>query len=82
MAMDNYLRLNKTNGELNRDNEALTQSNDRLKEENSALRVQNRDYALLRKVFGSKQIDDLVAQAREAQQAKRPQRQKSHDYER
>lgn len=81
-AMDNYLRLNKTNGELNRDNEALTQSNDRLKEENTVLRGQNKDYALLRKVFGSKQIDDLVAQAREAQQAKRLQRQRSYDYER
>ena len=78
--MDNYLRLNKTNGELNRDNEALTQSNDRLKEENTVLRGQNKDYALLRKVFGSKQIDDLVAQAREAQQAKR--RQKQRNYER
>ena len=81
-AMDNYLRLNKTNGELHRDNEALTQSNDRLKEENTVLREQNKDYALLRKVFGSKQIDDLVAQAREAQQAKRLQRQKNHDLER
>ena len=81
-AMDNYLRLNKTNGELHRDNEALTQSNDRLKEENTVLREQNKDYALLRKVFGSKQIDDLIAQAREAQQTKRLQRQRSHDYER
>ena len=79
---DNYYRLNKTNGELYRDNEELTRSNDRLKEENAALREQNKDYALLRKVFGSKQIDDLVAQAREAQQAKRRQRQRSYDYER
>ena len=81
-AMDNYFRLNKTNGELNRDNEALTQSNDRLKEENTVLREQNKDYALLRKVFGSRQIDNLVAQAREAQQAKRRQRQRSYDNER
>ena len=79
---DNYYRLNKTNGELYRDNEGLTRSNDRLKEENAALREQNKDYALLRKVFGSKQIDDLVAQAREAQQAKRRQRQRNYDYER
>jgi len=81
-VQDSYFRLNKTNGELYRDNEGLARSNDRLKEENTALREQNKDYALLRKVFGSRQIDDLVAQAREAQQAKRRQRQRSYDYER
>lgn len=81
-AQDSYYRLNKTNGELYRDNEGLARSNDRLKEENTTLREQNKDYALLRKVFVSKQINDLVAQAREAQQAKRRQRQRSYDYER
>ena len=81
-VQDSYYRLNKTNGELYRDNEGLARSNDRLKEENTALREQNKDCALLRKVFGSRQIDDLVAQAREAQQAKRRQRQRSYDYER
>ena len=79
---DSYYRLNKTNGELYRDNEGLARSNDRLKEENTALRDQNKDYSLLRKVFGSRQIDNLVAQAREAQQAKRRQRQRSYDNER
>ena len=43
---------------------------------------QTAEDSLLRKVFGSRQIDDLVAQAREAQQAKRRQRQRSYDYER
>jgi hypothetical protein len=81
-VQDNYYRLNKTNGELYRDNEGLARSNDRLKEENAALREQNKDYSLLRKVFGSKQIDDLVTQAREAQQAKLRQRHRSYDYER
>ena len=79
-VQDSYYRLNKTNGELYRDNEGLARSNDRLKEENTVLREQNKDYALLRKVFGSRQIDDLVTQAREAQQAK--QRQKQRNYER
>jgi len=46
----------------------------RLKEESTALREQNRDYALLRKVFGSKQVDDIVAQAKEAQQETKKQR--------
>ena len=81
-VQDNYFRLNKTNGKLYRDNEGLARNNDRLKEENTVLREQNKDYALLRKVFGSRQIDDLVAQAREAQQAKRRQRQRNYDYER
>jgi len=79
-VQDSYYRLNKTNGELYRDNEGLARSNDRLKEENTVLREQNKDYALLRKVFGSRQIDDLVTHAREAQQAKR--RQKQRNYER
>ena len=81
-AWDKNQRINERNGKLCRENEHLIASNDRLKEENTALREQNKDYSLLRKVFGSKQIDDLVAKAREAQQAKRRQRQRSYDYER
>ena len=81
-AQDHYHRLNQDNGRLYRDNERLSKSNDRLKEENTALREQNKDYALLRKVFGSKQIDDLVERARQEQQAKRRQRHKAYEYER
>ena len=77
--VDHNHRLNQTNGKLYQENENLIASNDRLRDENSVLREQNREYALLRKVFGSKQIDDLVAQAREAQQAKRRQRQRSYE---
>ena len=79
---DSYHRINERNGRLYKENEHLIASNDWLKEENVALREQNKDYALLRKVFGSRKIDDLVTQAREAQQAKRRQRQRSYDYER
>lgn len=79
---DDYHRLNQYNGKLYRENEHLTKSNDRLKEENTALREQNKDYALLRKVFGSKQIDELVERARQEQQAKRRQRHKAYEYER
>jgi len=75
-----YHRINEKNGKLYRENEHLIASNDRLKEENTALREQNKDYSLLRKVFGSRQVDNLVAQAREAQQAKR--RKKQRNYER
>ena len=77
-----YHRINERNGRLYKENEHLIASNNRFKEENTALREQNKDYALLRKVFGSKQVDNLVARAREEQQAKRRQRQRSYDYER
>ena len=54
-----------------KENENLIANNDRLREENTALREQNREYSLLRKMFGRNQMDDLVRQAREAQQAQR-----------
>ena len=79
---DSYHRINERNGRLYKENEHLIASNDRLREENTVLREKNKDYSLLRKVFGNRQIDDLVAQARESQQAKRRQRQRSYDYER
>ena len=78
-VVDNYHRLNQKNGKLYQENEHLIASNDRLKEENTALRKQARDYTLLRKVFGSKQVDDMVAQAKEIQQAKRRQRQRNYE---
>ena len=78
-VVDNYHRLNQKSGKLYQENEYLAASNDRLKEENTALREQNRDYALLRKVFGSKQIDDMVTQAKQIQQTKRHQRQRNYE---
>ena len=79
---DDYHRLNQYNGKLYRENEHLAKSNDRLKDENTSLREQNKDYALLRKVFGSQQIDALIEQARETQQVKQRQRRlKNHIYE-
>ena len=35
-----------------------------LTEENTRLREENKDYRLLRKVFGRKQMDDLLEQAK------------------
>ena len=81
-AWDNYHRLNEYNEKLYRENGYLIYDNEQLKEKNTALREQNKDYALLRKVFGSRQIDDLVAQAREAQQENRHPRQRYNNYER
>jgi cell division protein FtsB len=70
-ALDDYWRLNVTNGQLYRENERLSKTNDRLKEENESLRAENKDYKLLRKVFGGRQIDTLLEQARAKQRDKR-----------
>lgn len=69
--VDNYHRVNENNGKLYRENENLIASNDRLIAENEHLWEQNRDYVFLRKVFGSKQIDDLVVKAREQEQQRK-----------
>lgn len=82
-ARDDYNRLNVTNGTLYRDNEKLTKINAKLTGENENLRAENKDYKLLRKVFGSKQIDNLLEQAREKQQSnQREKRFRNTKYER
>lgn len=82
-ARDDYNRLNVTNGTLYRDNEKLTKINAKLTGENENLRAENRDYKLLRKVLGSKQIDNLLEQAREKQQSnQREKRFRNTKYER
>lgn len=69
-AIDGYERLNQTNGRLYRENERLSNSNVKLSEENVRLKAENKDYALLRKVFGNEQINNLLEQAKIAQQSK------------
>lgn len=81
-VQDNYIRVKQENGKLYRENQNLIDSTDRLREENYALRDQNKDYTLLRKVFGSQQIDDLIERAKEAQQAQKRQRQRNRGWER
>ena len=81
-VQDNYIRVKQENGKLYRENQNLIDSTDRLRAENYALREQNKDYTLLRKVFGSQQIDDLIERAKEARQAQKRQRQKSRGRER
>ena len=70
-ALDSYQRLNVTNGNLYRENERLTKINARLTGENENLRTENKDYRLLRKTFGSKQMDQLLEQAKSKQREKR-----------
>lgn len=83
-ALDSYYRLNITNRNLYRENEHLRKDNGRLTDENKKLKAQNRDYNLLRKVFGSKQIDELLVKAKEPKQSKqRDERfRKNNNYER
>lgn len=83
-ALDSYHRLNIINRNLYRENEHLRKDNGKLANENKKLVTQNRDYNLLRKVFGSKQIDELWAKAKEPKQSKqRDERfRKNKDYER
>ena len=70
-ALDSYHRLNTTNGRLYRENEHLTAANDRLKGENDALRSELKDFRFLRKVLGSRQIDNLITQAKDMEQQRK-----------
>lgn len=49
----------------------LSKINSKLKNENENLRSEVKDYNLLRKVFGHKQIDELLEQARNIKGRKR-----------
>ena len=68
---DSYHRLNITNGNLYRENEMLAKINSKLKSKNENLRSEVKDYKLLRKVFGHKQINELLEQARNIKGRKR-----------
>lgn len=69
-ARDDYYRLNTMNGNLYRENERLMKINEKLSRENEGLRTENGDYKLLRKVFGSRQVDNLLEQAKAARRSR------------
>ena len=79
-AIDDYQRLNQTNASLYRSNERLKSQNKQLTADNNRLREEIKDYKLLRKVFGSRQIDSLLEQARQSKQ--RGTRFRNNQYER
>lgn len=56
-------RLNQTNADLYRSNERLKGHNKQLTADNNRLKEEIKDYKLLRKVFGNRQIDSLLEQA-------------------
>ena len=73
-----YSRVLDNNGRLWREGENLRYEIDRLKEENkdlrhvnNELRKQNKDHALLRKIFGSEQIDQMILQAKQLDEQKK-----------
>ena len=70
-ALDSYYRLNTTNGRLYRENEHLSAANYRLKGENEVLRSELKDFRFLRKVLGSRQIDNLITQAKDMEQQRK-----------
>lgn len=65
---DSYYRLNTSNRNLYQSNERLKNHNKQLTADNNRLREEIKDYKLLRKVFGSRQIDSLLEQARQSKQ--------------
>lgn len=69
-AYDSYYQLNITNSNLHRENDRLTKTNEKLAGENENLRAENKEYKLLKKAFGSKQMDSLLEQAKAVQQSK------------
>jgi regulator of replication initiation timing len=83
-ALDNYHRINVTNGQLYRENERLSAKNQHLSQENDRLKAENRDYGLLAKVFGKERLNELVEQAKQERQAKQQEKRlrRSRDYER
>ena len=80
-AMDKLIKLAQQNSELYKDNQFLEEENKHLREENGILRNQNKEYSLLRKVFGKGQIETWLRQAKEVQQIKK-ERSRMHGWER
>lgn len=68
MVVDKNYRLGQKNIKLEKENKTLAESNGLLKDEIEILRKENKAYALLRKVFGHKQLEALIVQVKEMQQ--------------
>ena len=56
----------------------MSNINDRLTDENTTLRAENKDFRLLRKVFGGQQIDALIARAQEQERQRKHTKQPSN----
>lgn len=83
LLKDRFEDLQSSIRTVNRDNVKLKESNNSLVVENTSLREENKDYKLLRKIFGNSEIDDMLDQARSIQASKqRQKRVRNNDYER
>ena len=82
MLTDSHYQLELENRDLRQDNEYMKEDCAALTEENEILREENRNHALLRKVFGSQKIDDMIEQAKEWQQEEMKTRLHRHEFER
>ncbi len=78
-ARDNWHRISVLNNNLARENEVLCYEKYQLKNENTELRKQNREYFLLRKVFGEKGLVDLIQKAQEIKQSKLHEKRKNYE---
>ena len=78
-ARDNWHRISVLNNNLQRENEVLRYEKYQLTTENTELKKQNRQYSLLRKVFGEKGLADLIQKAEEMKQAKLRERRKKYE---
>jgi len=82
-VMDDRRRTLAQYNSIYRENQVLRYENNQLTTENTELKKQNRQYSLLRKVFGEKGLADLIQKAEEMKQAKsREKRIKNKNYER
>ena len=81
-VMNSHSRLECENRDLRQDHVYLKEDYDLLAKENKSLREQNRDYALLRKIFGNQQVDGMIALAKERQETGKQQCRKDRGYER
>ncbi|MCI9137886.1 MAG: hypothetical protein HFH48_10075 [Lachnospiraceae bacterium] len=66
---DNYYRLNVANGNLYRENERLEKLQEKLASENRDLRGVTKEYRLLQKALGGRQVDFLLEQAKQCKKA-------------
>ena len=64
MVVDKNYRLCQKNEKLEKENKALINSNDLLKAEIAVLRKETKEYLLMRKGFGNRQLEELLTEVR------------------
>lgn len=62
---EDYERVNRNNGKLWRENDSLKTENDMLMKENSELRGKLKDYNVIKRVLGTRGIEEILKKAKE-----------------